>query len=251
MVTLVYDGSFEGLLTCIFDMYEYKFANVSIVEEKNFQETLLGESRLVYTEEAKAARVWTGLKKKLSQTGIRQFQHSFLSEQKNIANTLLAYAQYVFSSKGFVDADMSHPAVLEVVNWAKKVYREKHRMEAFVRFQLTADNIYYAVVEPDFNVLPIIRKHFQDRYADQQWIIHDTRRKYALYYDLKEVHTVSINITEDSTTPAGNVFHEEEPLYQKLWQQYFKSVNIAARKNTKLHVQHMPRRYWKFLTEKK
>lgn len=251
MITLVYDGSFEGLLSCIFEVYEYKLEDVSIVEEKHFQETLLGESRLVVTDEERAGRVWTGMKKKLSQTGIRQFQHSFLSEQKDIGNTLLAYARYVFSSKGFVDADMSHPAVLEVVNWAKKVYREKHRMEAFVRFQLTADNIYYAVVEPDFNVLPIIRKHFRDRYADQQWIIHDTRRKYAIYYDLHEVNTVTIDFCEDLQNGNPHVFHEEEPLYQKLWQQYFKSVNIAARKNTKLHIQHMPRRYWRYLVEKK
>jgi probable DNA metabolism protein len=43
---------------------------------------------------------------------------------------------------------------------------------------------------------------------------------------------------------------EKEELYQRLWQQYFTSVNIAARKNTKLHIQHMPKRYWKFLPEK-
>jgi probable DNA metabolism protein len=251
MTTLVFDGSFEGLLTCIFEVYEYRYDPVSILEEKLFQESLLGESRCVITDEAKAERVWMGLKKKLSNTAIRQFQHSFLSEQKSIPNTLLAYAQYVFSSKGFVDSDMSHPAVLEVVNWAKKVYREKHRMEAFVRFQLTADNIYYAVIEPDFNVLPIIRKHFRDRYADQQWIIHDIRRKYALFYDLKEVHLVTVNFPENIQSGENHVFHEEEPLYQQLWQRYFKSVNIGARKNTKLHVQHMPKRYWKYLTEKK
>ena len=31
---------------------------------------------------------------------------------------------------------------------------------------------------------------------------------------------------------------------------YFKSTNIVARKNTKLHTQHVPKRYWKYLTEK-
>lgn len=121
-------------------------------------------------------------------------------------------------------------------------------MEAFVRFQLTADNIYYAIIEPDFNVLPIIRKHFRDRYADQQWIIYDARRKYALHYDLKEVHTVTIEFSENSN---DNIFHEDEGLYQDLWKNYFSSVNIGARKNTKLHIQHMPKRYWRYLIEKK
>ena len=40
-------------------------------------------------------------------------------------------------------------------------------------------------------------------------------------------------------------------LYQQLWCTYFDSVNITARKNMKLYIQHMPKRYWRYLTEKK
>ncbi len=36
------------------------------------------------------------------------------------------------------------------------------------------------------------------------------------------------------------IFDDNEELYQQLWQQYFSSVNIAPRKNTKLHIQHTP-----------
>ncbi len=151
-----------------------------------------------------------------------------------------------------MEHDYSNSAVLTIVQIAKNVYREKHRMEAFVRFQLTEDNLYYAIIEPDFNVLPLIKKHFYDRYADQCWMIYDTRRKYGLYYDKEKVMSVSMNF--DAETNGGksirNIYNEKEELYQKLWQQYFSSVNIAARKNMKLHIQHMPKRYWRFLTEK-
>ncbi|RZL34744.1 MAG: DUF4130 domain-containing protein, partial [Pedobacter sp.] len=44
--------------------------------------------------------------------------------------------------------------------------------------------------------------------------------------------------------------NEKEELYTHLWKDYFKSTNIESRKNTKLHVQHVPKRYWKYLTEK-
>ncbi len=30
------------------------------------------------------------------------------------------------------------------------------------------------------NVLPLIKKHFEKRYADQRWIIYDSQRKGAL-----------------------------------------------------------------------
>ena len=59
--------------------------------------------------------------------------------------------------------------------------------------------------------------------------------------------TADLNNKED----LKFLLDENEELYQKLWQQYFNSVNIAARKNMKLHIQHMPRRYWRHLVEKK
>ena len=45
--------------------------------------------------------------------------------------------------------------------------------------------------DPDFNVLPLIRKHFLKRYADQQWIIYDLKRDYGLYYNLHKVDIVN------------------------------------------------------------
>ena len=59
-------------------------------------------------------------------------------------------------------------------------------MEAFVRFQLTKDGLYYCIIQPDYNVLPLISNHFEKRYADQRWLIYDSRRKYGIYYDLKK-----------------------------------------------------------------
>jgi len=49
----------------------------------------------------------------------------------------------------------------------------------------------------------------------------------------------------------SDVFSDIEIEYQKLWSEYFDHTNIKERKNTKLHTQHVPKRYWKYLTEKK
>ena len=114
-------------------------------------------------------------------------------------------------------------------------------------------NCITAIIQPDFNVLPLISNHFKKRYADQQWLIYDSRRKYGLYYNMNAVSEVQIDFTTDlqNEDAKNNSYDENEILYQELWKQYFSSVNIKARKNTKLHIQHMPKRYWKFLTEKK
>lgn len=125
-------------------------------------------------------------------------------------------------------------------------------MEAFIRFELLRDGIYFAKIEPDFDVLTLIIKHFKNRYQDQKWLIYDLRRKYGVYWDLNTTEVVSIDLDVKSIqNNESTIFSDSEIAYQKLWWEYFDHTNIKERKNTKLHVQHVPKRYWKYLTEKK
>jgi probable DNA metabolism protein len=112
--------------------------------------------------------------------------------------------------------------------------------------------LYYAVIAPDFNVLPLITEHFGNRYADQRWLIFDAQRQFGAYYDLSEVEFVDFIPNEHMSggLPLPDALDETETKYSTLWNDYFRSTNIASRKNTKLHVQHVPKRYWKYLTEK-
>jgi len=54
----------------------------------------------------------------------------------------------------------------------------------------------------------------------------------------------------DFTKTDVNYFAKQEFEFQTLWQDYFKSTNIVSRKNMKLHIRHVPKRYWKYLSEK-
>ncbi len=248
MTPVVYDGSFYGLLTAIFEVYEYKLPAPSI---KKIGDTgsLFGEEHTVTTNPEKAKRVYKKLDEKFSKNGMNLLYKTFLSELPEIENVVLRYVQYILASKFGVENDYGHPDVLMVQQVCKKVHREKHRMEAFVRFQLTKDELYYAIIQPDFNVLPLISNHFKNRYADQRWLIYDSRRKHGLYYDLEEVSEVTIDFNENSNDQK-NVYDDKEDLYQELWKHYFDNVNIKARKNMKLHIQHVPKRYWRYLVEK-
>ena len=249
--TLVYDGSFAGLLTAVFEVYEYKLAEIVICPEYRVQHNLFGQTHAVHTDQQKAGRVWKGLRKYMLPAAISQFHKTFLSEQYGMENMLLEYARYVFKARVNVALDYSTPAVKYVSDMATKVHREKHRMEAFVRFQKAADGLFFSVVEPDFNVLPLIVKHFSERYADQKWLIYDKKRKYGIYYDLIQTSFVQIDMQSPTgDTELGSVLNEQEHAYQQLWRDYFNSTNIKARQNMKLHIRHMPLRYWKYLIEK-
>ncbi|GGH78314.1 putative DNA metabolism protein [Filimonas zeae] len=251
MTTLLFDGSFPGLLTAIFEVYEYKLNDVRLATADS-NPVLFGEQREVVTDASKAKRVWQGIGNCISGEARHQLYQAYLSELDTMPQTLLAYFQYAFFKQTNVHEDFSHPAVLTVHQTVRKVYREKHRMEAFVRFSETTDGLFYAVVEPDFDVLPLIAEHFEKRYADQRWVIYDCRRKYGIFYDLSSVQVVEMNFSPDMLQgkDASAAWNEKEAGFQHLWQQYFNSVNIASRKNTALHIRHMPLRYWKYLPEK-
>lgn len=251
--TLLYDGSFAGWLSAVFDAYYYKFKDVTICTQRNFKGNVFLPPHTVTTSAEHSRRVWQGLEKKLSSDALQQVHRTFLSELPDIETVLFHYVVYAFQATVSMETDYSHPAVLKIFQVAKKVWREMHRMQAFVRFQKTSDGLYYALIEPDYNVLPILADHFKNRYADQQWMIYDGKRHYGIYYDLHRVTEVEMQFVEQANAGKNiqNVYDEQEELYQQLWQRYFKSVNIAARKNRRLHLQHMPARYWKYLPEKK
>ena len=97
---------------------------------------MFGKYHVVNTDPGKSERVWNKLDQKLSGISMNQFYKAFLSEIPGIENNLLRYVQYVNASKYSVENDYSHPDVLMIKQTAKKVDREKHRMEAFVRFAI-------------------------------------------------------------------------------------------------------------------
>jgi probable DNA metabolism protein len=249
---LSYDGSFTGFLTCVCATYEEKLEVVDIQPEQKASKLLFSDLQNIITDEAKAARVAIAINRKCSASGRRNLYRAFLSEEPGIELVMLKYLQYVFATKQKIDTDFSHSAVIKISKMAKKVAREKHRMEAFIRFKLTKDQLYFASIEPDFNVLPLIQEHFRKRYSNQKWIIYDFKRNYGLSYDLQEIKEIAIDFNRHFNYNTNNnaVFSEKEVEFQQLWKEYFTSTNIASIKNLKLHLQHVPRRYWKHLSEK-
>lgn len=250
MTTFVTDGSFDGFLTAVFDFYQLRPGPVRLVSKGAFEPSLLDAEHEVVTDEAKAARVWEGLRKKLDSGSLQQITYAYLSESSDALQQLFEFARYVFDNDKGAAANFGNNAVQAVYRWAKMVSRERHRMKAFIRFQETAEGTFYAPVEPDFNVLPLIATFFRDRYADQKWIIYDIRRKYGLYYDLETVTEVTFEETPE-VYPSAETLSGKEDLFGLMWKDYFKSTNIPARKNLKLHIRHVPKRYWKYLTEKR
>lgn len=58
MTTLLYDGSFDGLFTAIFEVFEYRYKDVEIASSERFhQENIFAEIHEVITQPDKSERV--------------------------------------------------------------------------------------------------------------------------------------------------------------------------------------------------
>ena len=66
MNIVIYDGSFEGLLTAVFEIYEYKIKQPAIVNSDTQTGILFGTIHEVQTNKDKTARVFKKLKEKLT-----------------------------------------------------------------------------------------------------------------------------------------------------------------------------------------
>ena len=120
-------------------------------------------------------------------------------------------------------------------------------------FQKAVDGTYFAAIEPMYNVLSLVVSHFQDRFADQKWLIYDLKREYGYYYDLSTVTEVRFEEKESHLLTgmlSEDLMMHDEKLFQQMWKEYFKSITIKERINPRLHRQNLPVCFWKYLTEK-
>lgn len=254
MIIYQYDKSFEGLLTCVFEAYERKKFPDLLQNESAPLPLFYDEVVQVFTQENKSSRVWKGLEKKLSPGGLSVLTSCWLSELPEIDNLLFRYIRKAIDAPASIELNFGDADVLQASQIYKKVSYERHRVIQFTRFQKAIDGTYFGGLKPLYNVLPLAISYFKDRFADQKWILYDLKREYGYYYDLQNVTEIRFENREEHLI-TGKINHQfmdqDEQLFQKLWQTYFKSIAIQERINPKLHRQNLPRRFWKYLIEKK
>lgn len=244
MLIYVYDGSFEGILTSVFEAFSRKETPDAILPEDGLQQDLFASYSFIQTDPAKSDRVYTSIWKNISEDALKNIYHVFLSEDPDAATLVYRYLKLGWKMGSSVDMFLSDDTVFKIMDINRRVGFEVHRMTGFVRFRQVGEGIYYSSISPDNNIVELLAPHFAERLSDQKWIIHDVRREIAALYNLKEwiVSEFSADEIPDVT--------DEEKLYSKLWKRFFATLEIPSRSNPRLQRQLLPRRYWVHLTEK-
>ncbi|MGD8210746.1 MAG: putative DNA modification/repair radical SAM protein, partial [Desulfobacterales bacterium] len=247
-LVFVIDGTFEGLLTAIFEAYARKSPPDAIEAAVSDQLGLFERRIPIATDFAKSDRVWKGLKKHLGSKRRQRLVEAYLSGCTGVATMIF---KCVWDTIPDVTKHMTRPnltSFIQIENLSQKVRREAHRMKGFIRFQQTGKDHYFALIAPKYDVLSLIRRHFESRFADQKWIIYDRLRNYGLCYDLRQVRELRLESADLKAFCDED--HPSEQFCQTLWKRYYDAVNIRHRNNPRLHVSQLPRRFWQYLPEK-
>lgn len=233
----IYDGTFEGFLTGVFEIYSLKDFKCELISEEHAFQLTFNETFKIITDSVKAERVFNGLYK-ISPSFAAEIFYIFLADTYNCGTIALNYIICGFKYGKTVYRHINEKEVHDALDLKAKVTGENHRFKGFVRFRKISGS-YLADISPDHNILYILYPHFEKRMPDQQWVIRDTKRRVAaVHLDGK----TNISIYEDCEIKINDE-------YEDIWCTFYNSIAIKERLNPKLQRNYVPRRYWKNLVE--
>jgi probable DNA metabolism protein len=231
----LYDGSFDGLLTCIYHSY-YSVPATGIYLQDNYQYSLINPFLNVQTEPNLASRVYAAISEKISEDTLNHVYYVFLSNHLEKGNLIHSYIRLGFKIGPSVNSLITHPNVLPILQTSRKVSFEAHRFEGLLRFS-DIGKFLYAIFEPDHNIVILLADFFADRLKHEHFIIHDRKRNIAAIYNTHEWYL------SDFSSDIKFQISDEENFYQQLWSKYFAQIGIENRKNPRLQAQFVPHRY--------
>lgn len=242
-LVFLYDGSFYGLLSVVFEAYSRHVVPIGIETEENVQQTFGCDYEYVPTNAENARRVEKSVMDKISQHSLRNIYYAHLSNAPDKGLMIFNYIRAGYKFGPRLNNHLTLNCVDAVIAAARSVSNEAHLFKEFIRFAELEGGVYYSAIEPKSNVLPLIEEHFVYRYSSMPFLIHDKTHNLCLVYN-----GVSSTIHEAGSLPKLE-FSENESEYRRLWKCFFNEVEIKERHNEKCQNTHLPKWFRKNMVE--
>lgn len=236
-----YDGSFDGLLCCVFESYYKREIPMDIISPIALQTTLLPVKEIT-TDLQKSERVRASIPEKICASALEFVKHAFLTcmHQKELYILLFLRRGYHYGPS--VMSMLADDVVNRLFKAVKHLNNESHLIKGFLRFSVFNGGL-VSQIEPKNYILPLIKQHFCQRYPEEYFLIHDKTHSMALVY---QPHEAAIIPIEDLQMPQPDA---KEQHFRELWKLFYNTIEIKERHNPKCRMSHMPKRYWKYMTE--
>lgn len=238
----LYDGSFEGLLTAVFDAWSDKRL-LSIEEAGKYERNFVDETVAVESSTGKFERIKNWLIRASGDKAFFKIYRAFLTEDRDCGKVVYDYLKLIAKLGGNADRHLSHCAVSRINKLEQAFCNETHKMYGFLRFKETSGDVLYAGIGTKYNQLEPLMAFFHERMPGRKIIIYDEKRKLAAVCDGDMWY-----ITDGFDKSVFDT-DEHDGDFEELWKKYLTELSIKERENYKLQRQMMPIRYREYMTE--
>lgn len=254
------ENRIDGILTAIYDAFVYKNRmpgpyqdTISIQIGDGGNVNLFAKEIEVATDSIKAEKTVYAIQSKLGYSIYRTIFHALCHYDEERATVVLGYLVRAFAKGRQIQEYMADPYVMRVLELYRKVGNECQKMEGFLRFRDMGEFL-YSEIEPKCDDLPIMQDHFADRYPNENFIIYDSKREYALvhpkyqpcFFASREAIADSIKVLTDKTGEDALAAIDH---FEALWRRYFSTIAIEARENERCQNNLLPKWYRKNMLE--
>lgn len=236
-----YDGSFAGLLCCVFESYVKKEIPARILPPEEEQISLL-PAREIGTDSERAARVLASVPKKMGPEALGFIRRAFLTCLPDRATLIFRFFRVGYREGPRVMRLLTDNTIGPLFRAVRNLENESHLLKGFLRFS-DFDGTLIAEMEPKNTVLPLLARHFCARYPGERFLIFDRTHKMALIHQPGRTAVLPL---ESLTLPRPG---EAERMYRALWKKYYAAAEVPGRHNEKCRMSNMPKRYWGCMTE--
>jgi probable DNA metabolism protein len=133
------------------------------------------------------------------------------------------------------------PDVIRVTAMAKAVWRDEHKMHAFVRFREIGrerEARYVAWFEPEHHIVELAAPFFARRFADMPWSI--LTPELCAHWD---------GLAISFTPGVSKAMAPTSDRLEETWRRYYATIFNPARLKVKAMSTEMPKKYWRNLPE--
>lgn len=255
MRRILCEDSVEGIFTGIYYIYAKKYDRTCIelrIQGNNENYQLFTMDEFVASDVEKSVKVAKTVQKKFGM----ECYHSLLRVAFSVAEDK---AEVIFRTIEFgleqekkgkkswnLLNNIKNSAIARVFEINRNVKNEAGRYIEFIRFQELSNGIFFAEIEPENYVLPLVAEHFAERLKNEHFLVYDKRRRDALVHPKQSSWEIYRNVSVDKQSLQLAEWEEE---IQQLWKTFFTAIAIEDRKNLNLQTSMLPLKFRKFMTE--
>ncbi|MCS7199534.1 MAG: TIGR03915 family putative DNA repair protein [Caldimicrobium sp.] len=242
MKIYLYDGTWIGFLTLLETIY---LGKIDLEGSSILNLRLLNKNLPLYYEEItssteRALLFYNHLKKTLPTEFFKKLYIYYLCDQAQLEKPLIRVIKGTEKDPLFwKNITLEDPLVLHQTE--KSLWRECHRFKGILRFKSGPNGILLAIIEPKFNILPLLYKHFVRRFPQESFYIYDRLRRLLFSYrncQSKIMWVEELKLDESL-----------EDAFEDLWKEYFKEIAVPERKCSKRQRNKLPLRLRKNMPE--